>query len=102
MPENVRIAKHKDRPVVIDPKTLGWRSAVASKYGPGSPTTRHVLLTLSLHMSEMETHAFPSVIALAEETGLSDQQVASALYQAIHEGWLSQDADGYMHATHPA
>lgn len=23
-----------------------WRSAVASKHGPKSPTTRHVLLTL--------------------------------------------------------
>lgn len=67
-----------------------WRSAVASKFGPESPVTRHVLLTLSLHMSERGDSCFPSLETLAEETGLSLRAVKQHMLLAGSAGWFSK------------
>jgi hypothetical protein len=65
-----------------------WRWIVASERGPASPTTRHVLLTLSLHMGVDGDRAFPSERCLAAETGLSERAVGIHLQQAIDAGWI--------------
>lgn len=65
-----------------------WRSAVASKFGPESPTTRHVLLTLSIHMNEKGESCYPSTKLLADETGLSERSVCTHLELAEKSGWI--------------
>lgn len=65
-----------------------WRSAVASEGGPPRSTTRHVLLTLSLHMNEKGGSCFPSTRTLAEETGLSRRSVETHINLAVADGWL--------------
>lgn len=67
-----------------------WRSAVASKHGPKSPTTRHVLLTLSLYMSEKGDSCFPSIETLTEDTGLSRRAVLSHIKKAREDGWIDR------------
>lgn len=65
-----------------------WRSAVASELGPESPVTRHVLLTLSLHMSVKGDSCFPSIRLLAEETALSKTSIVTHLDTANRTGWI--------------
>lgn len=66
-----------------------WRSALCESGLP--PTTRHVGLTLSLHMSERGDSAFPSVSTLAEETGLARRTVQRHLRALQDEGWIEPD-----------
>ena len=63
-----------------------WRSAVVDS--ALKPTTRHVLLTLSLHMNERGGSCFPSVDRLVRETGLGRSTVIRALQSARDNGWL--------------
>lgn len=74
---------------------LTWRSIVASAAGPKSPVTRHVLLTLSLHMNEKGESCFPSTKTLANETGLSERAVCTHLALAAEEGWIDRQLVGY-------
>lgn len=67
-----------------------WRSALASPFGPKNPTTRHVLLTLSLHMSVKGDSCFPSIELLTEESGLSRRAVVTHLAVAADEGWIGK------------
>lgn len=67
-----------------------WRSALASPFGPKNPTTRHVLLTLSLHMSPKGDSCFPSIDLLTEESGLSRRAVVTHLRTAADEGWIGK------------
>lgn len=67
-----------------------WRSAVASPFGPGAPTTRHVLLTLSLHMSPRGDSCFPSIELLVEESGLSRRAIIEHLKLAESAGWIAK------------
>ena len=67
-----------------------WRSALASEYGPPSPVTRHVLLTLALHMSEKGDSCFPSIKLLCAETALSNKAVINHLQTAEVLGWISR------------
>lgn len=71
-----------------------WRSAVASQFGPSKPTTRHVLLTLSLHMNERGGSCFPSTETLALETGLSQRSVEEHLRVAEQGGWIRRRGMG--------
>lgn len=64
-----------------------WRGAIADSGLPA--TTRHVALTLSLHMNERGGSAFPSHATLARESGLSDRAVGEHLRKLRDEGWLS-------------
>lgn len=63
-----------------------WRSAVVDSALPA--TTRHVLLTLSLHMNERGGSCFPSVDLLSRETGLNRTTVIRQLQVARDSGWL--------------
>jgi len=67
-----------------------WRAAVASQYGPANPTTRHVLLTLSLHMSVKGDSCFPSGALLAAETALTRRAIVVNLAVAAEAGWLGK------------
>ncbi len=75
-------------------KLFKWRLAVASKLGPKSPTTRHILLTISLHMDVAGSQCFPSTDTIAEETGLSRRTVCIHLEKAVAEGWISKGVRG--------
>lgn len=66
-----------------------WRELVASEHGPASPTTRHVLLTLSLHMNEHGESCFPSQELLAKRTGLSERAVRTHLDLAEKQGFIA-------------
>jgi len=66
---------------------LSWRLAVLKS--DLAPTTRHVLLTLSIHMNAEGQSCYPSTRTLGEETGLSERSVCSHLEIAKRRGWLS-------------
>jgi len=73
---------------------IEWRDLVASKQGPKRSTTRHVLLTLSLHMQLDGSSCFPSVRLLAERTGLSERTVCTHLRAACEESWIRKIVKG--------
>lgn len=58
------------------------------------PTTRHVLLTLSMHMSLTGDDARPSVRTLAMETGLGRRSVMRHLAIAARGGWIERYVGG--------
>lgn len=72
------------------PFLFDWRKAVVSDQGPSSPTTRHVLLTLSLHMNEDGGSCFPSIATLMRETKLSNRAVITHLDLADADGWIER------------
>jgi len=63
-----------------------WRHAIIKSGLPA--TTRHVLLTVSMHMNELGEGCYPTVEMLVEETGLSKRAVLTHLQAAIDAGWL--------------
>ncbi len=63
---------------------------VASRHGPPSPTTRHLLLTLSIYMDADGGSCFPSTRALVESTGLSERSVCTHLELAAKDGWIEK------------
>ena len=69
-----------------------WRTAIISS--DLSPTTRHVLLTLSLHMSEAGASCYPSTATLARESGLSERAVCTHLDKANAAGWIVKRRHG--------
>lgn len=71
-----------------------YQKLVASMAGPESPTTRHLLLTISLFMDENGANCFPSTKTLAEATGLTERTVCTHLEQAINTGWLKRSKLG--------
>jgi len=73
----------------VDSKLLyRWRWKIASEQGPASATTRHVLMTLSIHMEADGGNAFPSEDLLALETALTTRAVSTHLRLAVDQGWL--------------
>lgn len=65
-----------------------WRSAIVESDLP--PVTRHVALTLSLHMNERGGSCFPSHPTLAAETGLHVDTVRTHLAALTKGGWLAR------------
>ena len=65
-----------------------WRSALSSSAGPKSAVTRHILLAISLYMSEKGEGAFPSMERLADDTGLSVRSIKKHVPLAEELGWL--------------
>ena len=65
-----------------------WRFAICNSDLP--PTTRHVLLTLSLYMNEMGESHFPTTTKLAMDTGLSKHSVITHLAKAEKCGWIKK------------
>jgi len=65
---------------------FSWRGAICES-GLG-PATRHVALTLSLHMNERGGSAYPGPARLAKETGLHVSTVKEKLSELERTGWL--------------
>lgn len=65
---------------------FSWRHAIIQSDLP--PTTRHLLLTLSVHMTDAGESCFPSTETLARETGLSKKAVIKHIRVARDAGWL--------------
>jgi hypothetical protein len=65
---------------------FAWRKAITQS--TLKATTRHVLLTLSLHMNAEGKSCFPSVRTVAGEAGLSRRAVGVHLTLAVNEGWI--------------
>jgi hypothetical protein len=69
-----------------------WREAfVRSNL---APVTRHVLLTLAMHMDTTGGSCYPNVRTLARETGLSRRTVMTHLRLARAGGWLASKRRG--------
>jgi DNA-binding transcriptional ArsR family regulator len=66
-----------------------WRTCIASKHSGLESTTRHLALTISLHMNERGGSCFPSMDSMAEETGLHKATVIRHLRILEEAGWLS-------------
>lgn len=71
------------------PLLFRWRDAVVGPDGPPA-VTRHVLLTLSLHMSQDGGSCWPSHATLASETGLSHPTIRAHLRAADAAGWIER------------
>lgn len=70
-----------------------WRAGIIKSNL--SPTTRHVLLTLSCHFNDAGEACYPSTRLLAEETGLSERAVITHLAKARELGWLHVSKHGF-------
>jgi Helix-turn-helix domain len=66
-----------------------WCDLIASKYGPTDPSTRLVLLVISLHMNAQGESAWPSQEHVAERAALSVRSVREHLKRAERAGWIS-------------
>jgi hypothetical protein len=66
-----------------------WRGAIVESSLP--PTSRHVALTLSLHMNELGGSCFPSFQTLAAETGLNYDTVRNHVRELAAAGWLVKE-----------
>lgn len=81
---------------VVDKTATGlfaWRRAFLSTDGP-APTTRLVLLVLSVHMNGDGASCFPTTKTLSIETGLSERSVCTHLAAAEAEGWIKRNLCG--------
>lgn len=76
------------------PFVFRWREALVSPRGPSSPVTRHVLLTLSLHMNPLGKSCYPTVKTLCQETMLSKPTICSHLALAADAGWIEKHVKG--------
>lgn len=65
-----------------------WRESIASLNGPTSPTTRHILLTLSLGMGPRRGVCTTQIGAIASMTGLSRSTIIPRLNDSVEERWL--------------
>lgn len=70
-----------------------WRAAIMQS--DLEPTTRHVLLTISMHMNEKGEGCYPSQELLAAETGLSREWVSKQIKTAVAKGWLLIEKHGF-------
>lgn len=78
-----------------------WRRAVLDS--GLKATTRHVLLTLSIHMNKTGGGCYPSTKLLEQETGLSERTVCTHLDLGRKAGFISsriRGADGQDWASH--
>lgn len=71
-----------------------WRLGIIKSDLP--PTTRHLLLTLSVRMDKFGSNCFPSIETLCKETGLSNRSVIDHLRLAERSGWLVVAKRGFV------
>lgn len=74
-------------------RAWSWRHAV-TRSGM-APTTRHVLLTLSVFMDGAGQSCFPSIEDLVEATGLSKRSILTHITAACDAGWLRRKLHGF-------
>ena len=65
-----------------------WQETLASKCGPSSATTRHVLHAILIHMNPQGENAFPSTKTIANRTALSERAVTNHVSLARSSGWV--------------
>ncbi|WP_299075859.1 helix-turn-helix domain-containing protein [uncultured Paraglaciecola sp.] len=70
-----------------------WRVCILSS--DLHPTTRHVLITLSLHMNPWGKSCYPTINQIVYETGLSKSTVVAHLRKAEELGWLIKKEHGF-------
>ncbi|PWJ75268.1 helix-turn-helix protein [Pseudaminobacter salicylatoxidans] len=70
-----------------------WRHAIIKSRL--SPTTRHVLLTISVFMNDAGDGCYPTTKQLADATGLSERSVCTHIEAARDAGWLSVSVHGF-------
>lgn len=70
---------------------FSWRGQIAAPDSGLQSTTRHVALTLSLHMNERGGSCFPAIETLAGETGLTYDTVRRHLRILRESGWLATE-----------
>ena len=63
-----------------------WRTGIS--LSDLQPTTRHVLMAVSIYMNEQGESAFPSQALLARDTGYSERTVGTHIRLAVSEGFL--------------
>jgi hypothetical protein len=71
-----------------------WRKLITAVNGPESAITRHVLLTLSLHMDTNGCSCYPSTRLLAVECALSERSICTHLSIAVRDGWIRRGLHG--------
>lgn len=74
--------------MAVDCDRWNWRELLASEDSHLPPTTRLVLLTLSLHMNVHGANAWPSQELLAKRTGLSERAIREHLAIAQKQDWI--------------
>lgn len=74
-------------------RSWSWRHAIVKSDLP--PTTRHVLLTISVFMNDAGDGCYPTTKQLAEATGLSERAVCEHIARASSSGWLSISVHGF-------
>lgn len=89
MENPIAIMSNRDKGNAKYQRLYDWRNQVASSKGPKSSVMRLVLLALSLHMDN-KCYCFPSIIYLAERTGLTEKTVGKHLKDAVQLGWIKR------------
>lgn len=74
--------------MAVDCDRWNWRELVASELSGLPPTTRLVLLTISLHMNENGANCWPSQASIVKRTGLSERAVREHLDIAERYQWI--------------
>lgn len=70
-----------------------WRQCVISSDLP--PVTRHVLITLSMHMDVWGDNCYPTIDQIMYETGLGRTTVIKHINVAVELGWLRKQEHGF-------
>lgn len=58
-------------------------------------TTKHILLTLSIHANDLGETSWPSVRTLERETGLSQRSICTHILLAAQKGWIKKGIKGF-------
>jgi len=74
-------------------KVWSWRHAV--QRAKLAPTTKLVLLNLSIEMNDVGESCFPSTAKQARDTGLSERSVCTHLEIAVEAGFITKKFHGY-------
>lgn len=78
---------------MIQDKPYTWRQAILQSNLPA--VTRHLLLTLSCYVNDMQEGCYPSTKTLEKVTGLSERTVITHLKIAAEKGWLVIEKHGF-------
>lgn len=81
--------------MTVDPTRVAWTWRHAVCASDLAPTTRHVLLTLSMFMNEMGESCHPSIADICRYSGLDKKTVLKHLAAAREAGWVAVSQHGY-------
>jgi hypothetical protein len=78
-----------------DPTRVAWTWRHAVCASDLAPTTRHVLLTLSMFMNELGESCHPSTADICRYSGLDKKTVLKHVAAAREAGWIDVSQHGY-------